>query len=511
MPFHSLLFGSPDLPADLADVVEPEYFHDLNLDQVCAALGAGRDEYRLTPYFRYVLHDVDRVEFRQRVFRDLEDDTIRGIAVRFGDSMREMRERLRLAGKLRHPLQKQRWFLAALGGYCAGAESLAHDLAGASIDSAGLIALRDDVAQYTSSAQFQQMRDHAAKLVDELAGVHYNILIRSNKITVGGYDDEPDYSARIAATFERFRQGAAADHRMKVTTYPDMDHVESGIVELVAQLYAPLFDDLASFCRAHQDFRSDGLVRTDSELQFYLGYLGHLEPLRAAGLCVCYPEVSTASKEFEASETYDLALAAKLVADGATVVVNDVELSGTERILVVSGPNQGGKTTLARTFGQLHHLAALGCPVPGRQSHCFLPDLIYTHFEREEELDTLAGKLEDELRRIHDILDHASTDSVIIMNEIFTSTTLQDAQSLSGTVLDDITELDALCMCVSFIDELSTRNAKTVSMVSTVAPDDPATRTYRLVRRPADGRAYAVAIAEKYGLTYERLTKRIGA
>jgi DNA mismatch repair protein MutS len=59
------------------------------------------------------------------------------------------------------------------------------------------------------------------------------------------------------------------------------------------------------------------------------------------------------------------------------------------------------------------------------------------------------------------------------------------------------------------VDELSTLDQATVSMVSTVVPDDPAQRTYRLVRRSADGLAYAWAIAEKYGLSYETLRRRL--
>ncbi|MGH3026353.1 MAG: MutS-related protein, partial [Gaiellaceae bacterium] len=183
--------------------------------------------------------------------------------------------------------------------------------------------------------------------------------------------------------------------------------------------------------------------------------------------------------------------------------------AGAERILTVTGPNQGGKTTFARMFGQLHYLAALGVPVPGRSASLFLPDRVFTHFEKEENIATLRGKLDDELVRMREILDQASADSVVVINEIFASTTLADAVQLGERMLRRIIELDCLALCVTFIDELATLGPATVSMVATVEPDDPSRRTFKVVRKPADGRAYAWAIADKYGISYERLQARL--
>ena len=69
--------------------------------------------------------------------------------------------------------------------------------------------------------------------------------------------------------------------------------------------------------------------------------------------------------------------------------------------------------------------------------------------------------------------------------------------------------LDALCVCVTFIDELTLLSDKIVSAASTVVAERPAVRTYKIMRKPADGLAYAMSVAEKYGLTRRQILERI--
>jgi DNA mismatch repair protein MutS len=246
-------------------------------------------------------------------------------------------------------------------------------------------------------------------------------------------------------------------------------------------------------------------------VQFYLAYIELIRRLKAAGLSFCYPHVSARSKDIAAEETFDLALANKIVPAGGTVVCNDFSLEGPERVFVVTGPNNGGKTTFARMFGQLPFLASLGLPVPGKSARLFLPDRIYTHFEREEDIETLRGKFEDELVRVHEILEHATSRSVLVMNESFNSTTLSDALFVGTEVMRRVLDLGPIGVYVTFVDEIASLSEATVSMVSQIMPENPAQRTFRLVRKPADGLAYAAAIADKYGLSYGRLIERIGS
>lgn len=490
--------------------VQPPSLKDLNLDQVVKAALAGREEYKLAPFFFSPLRDEDTVRYRQEVSRDIERREVAEVVSTFGRWMRHARTYMRGMAQVESLHHKQGWFLDAVESYCTAVVGLREGLATAGLSSRGLLALQAYVERYSTSEQFEALCNEVKALRQGLAEVQYSLLIRGNRVTVGRFEGEADLSELVGSAFAKFREGAAQDFLAKFRDEREANHVHAQILQRVAHLFPELFSRLERFYARRRDFMDPALVQFDREVQFYTSYLFLVRRLGATGASFCYPQVSATSKEVYVEEGTDIALALRLARYATGAVKNDIVLSGPERIVVVTGPNQGGKTTFARMFGQLHYLAGLGLPVPAKKATLFLPDKVFTHFEREERLDNLQGKLNDELLRVRDILSRATGQSVVVMNESFSSTALEDSLFIGTRVLEQLSELGALCVYVTFVDELASLDAATVSFVAEVSPEDPDVRTFKVSRRPANGRAYAAALAGKYGLTYEELRERVG-
>lgn len=504
--FRSILFARAE---DGISRKSPDFFGDLNLDQVVEGITLGKGAYDLRPFLYTPLRDIDAIEYRHEVFQDLEDPGLLESIRSFAQQMREMRDRLTTIDKLYYPSQKQCWFLEAAGLYCDAIVRLARELSPMTINSRGLSGFRQYLQIYANSGAFTSLLAETKKLTGDLSLIAYSVIVRTGSFTVRKYGGEADYSAQIEKTFAKFRQSAVKDYRVSFENRHQMNHIEAKILEFVARLFPEVFTSLDEYCQKNASYGDNTIERFDREVQFYIAYLEYCDPIKRAGLQFCYPELSNQAKTVSSNEGFDLALANQLVNKGAPVVCNDFYLNDPERIFVVSGPNQGGKTTFARAFGQMHHLASIGCLVPGKSARLFLFDKILTHFERQENMTNLRGKLQDDVIRIHEILGEATSNSLIIMNEIFTSTTLQDALFLSEKVIAKIIERDGVCVWVTFVDELASFAQQVVSMVSTVLPEDPAVRTFKVLRRPAAGLAYALSLAEKHRLTSGQLNERI--
>jgi hypothetical protein len=507
--FESILFPDPDVGADIADTPQPDCFGDLHLDQIVdAVIGTKTDEH-LKAFFYLPLHDVSTVTYRHEVFRDLQQAGIRATVDAFVTGMHTMRDRLDRASHLWHRLQKQGWFVYAVQAFCDTVITLRDDLARLDVSSRGLADFAAYVDAYAASQRFQSLVAETRGVQAALQDIRYCVHIEGLKVHVDTYEDQPDYSVEVAATFERFASQTARDYHVRTKDFADMNHVEEQVLQCVAKLHPAQFGRLQQFCTQHSRYLDPTISRFDREVAFYLRYLRFMDRITDTGLRFCYPSITADPGAFGAEDAFDVALAVKAFRRDIAVVCNDFHLTQAERLFVITGPNQGGKTTLARTIGQIAYLGALGCPVPARRATMTLPDEVYTHFEQQETLATLRGKLDNELVRIHDILSTATAGSIIVMNESFSSTTVEDSVLIGTEVLGRIIAIGCIAVYVTFLDELANLDPVCVSMVGEVAPDDPTQRTFRFTRRRADGMAYAAALADRYGLTHDALLERI--
>ena len=212
MTFHSILFQSAADRVPDEQLTAPDFFVDLNLDQIIAAITAGKEEYNLKPFFYASLRDVDAITWRHEIMRDLENTCLFDNIKAFAQNMRAMRKHLVQAEKVYYKLQKERWFLDAVDIYCDAVIRLVHDLSVAEFTSRGHLAFREYVTRYAASERFTSLVEQTKKLAADLSAIHYTVLVNSPHVQVRHYGGEPDYSAEVEATFERFKQGAVKEY-----------------------------------------------------------------------------------------------------------------------------------------------------------------------------------------------------------------------------------------------------------------------------------------------------------
>ena len=512
--FYSILFPTPEQHGDQRQSAAPDCFKDLNLDRIFDAVLGGKKEFELENFFFTPLRDPEIVLYRQAVMRDLENAELRVLLTGFSGTVYDIGKYMNTIRALltsedvRHNNYLMRGHMLDYADrYCSAVFGLMKGLAKLTPRSDGISRFLKYLFSYGESESFSEFCNRVKRLREGFSGVEYNMLIKNGTIRVRRYEGQSNHAEQILKSFEKFRQGSVKDYRRKLSDEPYAVHVEAAVLDMVAGLYKDIFADLRDFCLQYFYFDDETILRFSREIQFYLSWLEFIAPLRETGLPFCYPGLCRTAEHIYSFDGFDLLLA-RMACE--KTVTNDFVLNAPEHIIVVTGPNQGGKTTFARAFGQIHYLALLGLCVPGSEASVYLFDNILTHFGRQEDLSMLSGRLRDDLVRLRALFDRATKKSVIIVNEIFSSTTLSDALTLGRHMLDKFAALGAVVVAVTFLDELATNGPETVSMMSTVREDNPLERTFKIIRKPPDGLAHAIHIAEKHGLTYKQLCGRLG-
>jgi DNA mismatch repair ATPase MutS len=168
------------------------------------------------------------------------------------------------------------------------------------------------------------------------------------------------------------------------------------------------------------------------ELAFYLGCLNLHDRLAGKGEPVCFPEPLPADQlALTADGIYDVCLTLHL---SNRAVGNEVNADG-KSLVMITGANQGGKSTLLRSLGLAHLMMQAGMFAGARSFRAGVCTGVFTHYKREEDATMESGKLDEELSRMSAIAGQITRHSVLLCNESFASTNEREGSEIARQVV----------------------------------------------------------------------------
>lgn len=421
---------------------------------------------------------------------------------------------------------------------CVEGVFAALDAVAGHLSAEGLLQLHAAARAARSQADYQQLaaalpdlRRQLEQLGSVTLGINLDAQFRPESATILAFGGGR-FAAR-AGLLERLLGTRAAEETTRGlgTLYRvQSDRAYTAEHSLFRELNALIEHALVPVTRALEHYRqlSGGwLGAVAPELGFFLGATRLFAELAALGLPLCRPEVApTGERACRITASYSLDLALRLRApQGAAlagaIVTNEVSFDEAP-ILLITGPNSGGKTTYTRAIGQAQVLFQAGLLVPGQSARISPVDGIFSHFATAEKPEQAGGRLEEELARLQTIFAAVGPSSLLLINEPFTSTDHAAAGLLARDLLAGLKLLGARAVYVTHLhalveDALPDGDCAdgVISLVAEAAElpgngAEPAP-TYRVSRGRPRPLGYARALAQRYGLSQEQIAAQLRA
>ncbi len=217
------------------------------------------------------------------------------------------------------------------------------------------------------------------------------------------------------------------------------------------------------------------------ELGFYVGCLNLSERLKAMGKPTCFPvPVPIAEPSHLFTGLYDVCLA---LTNGGKVVGNDIH-ADKKALVIITGANQGGKSTFLRSIGLAQLMMQAGMFVPADSFTANLCSAVFTHYKREEDTHMESGKFDEELSRMSLIADHVMPDALLLFNESFAATNEREGSEIARQIVTALLEgrnkVFFVTHLYSFADSFY-EQARDNTLFLRAERQDDGTRTFKLV------------------------------
>lgn len=227
------------------------------------------------------------------------------------------------------------------------------------------------------------------------------------------------------------------------------------------------------------------MLRT--ELAFYVGCLNLHDRLAAKEEPVCFPSPRLTDKhKYKFNGLYDVCLSLRL---NGRAIGNSTDASE-KRLVIITGANQGGKSTFLRSLGLAQLMMQSGMFVGAGTFEAALCPALFTHYKREEDPAMKFGKLDEELARMSAIVDHIVPNSLVLFNESFAATNEREGSEIARQIVAALLEKGIGAFFVTHLYEFARgffeENSHGVLFLRAERKED-GTRTFRLLEgRPLE-------------------------
>ncbi len=233
------------------------------------------------------------------------------------------------------------------------------------------------------------------------------------------------------------------------------------------------------------------------EIAFYIGCIHLQEKLTLLGEPCTFPHITGIEKPGHAfTDLYDVCLALSMK---KKIVGNDLQAEDAGLILI-TGANQGGKSTFLRSIGVAQLMMQSGMFVPATSFSTSICSNLFTHFKREEDSMMKSGKFDEELSRMSEITDHITPDSLFLFNESFAATNEREgseiARQIVNALLDNHQKIFFVTHLYAFAHDFYEEKRKDVVFLRAERQPDTS-RTYKLVEGEPLPTSYGIDLYKK--------------
>lgn len=526
-------------------------YNDLNLRRLVRSIALSPQyESYVKGILLHLTTDVTVIRYRQAILSDLLENP--QLVAQLEVLLEEI---IALEGYLAAPQWKENvlrqvaWRLSELQRYVETITSLYSvlDEVYNTLKSEGLKKLHTILKRTISSESFQQLKRELPELLPKIRdirsvtiGINLDLDMRPLSATLLNTHTEPFINDSMLSRLLGVGKKEGQSSEQEIHNARSIKGLEPHKVELKdrrSPFMPPLFKDLSELMdetsrpivralKKYTQVNTQMLISLKMEIAFFLGAVKAIEQVREVGLPIVEPEIlPIETRKMSVESLYNINLLFQQfnkTHNKTEIVGNNVDFDDTGRIFILTGPNQGGKTTYTQAVGLTQILAQAGLHVPAVKATISPVDTIYTHFATEEHPNLEAGRLGEEARRLNTIFQQATKHSLVLLNESLASTSASESYFLARDVIRAFrllgvraifaTHLHELAENCEEMNELTEGDSKIISVVSQVQisnEDGEIKRTYKIVPSPPNSKSYAIELAARFGISYEQLKKTI--